>query len=353
MHVEVLKPAQIAEYDRFVANHEHSLVYYCAKYKDLLKDLLQCHEEYLIAVEGDRIRGVLPLLYMEGSGGRVYNSLPFFGSYGGVLADGVVAEERLLGAYDEIATGESTMASTIVSNPLQPQGTSSLRGNYADRRIGQLTALSEQGDSPDHLMERVDASARRNVRKAERQGVSVEVDHTQMGVLREIHETNMRAIGGLAKPERFFELVPGYFVPGEDFDVYVAKKDGAVVAGLLVFYFNLTVEYFVPVVDEQHRPVQPLAIILYTAMHDASQRGFRWWNWGGTWTSQTGVYRFKRKWAAVERHYEYHTQLNEPTLLDWSDSQIMAAFPNFYVVPFDALRSRRGQNGEAGSQGDR
>ena len=118
------------------------------------------------------------------------------------------------------------------------------------------------------------------------------------------------------------------------------RGPSVVVAGLLVFYFNRTVEYFTPAVHADHRSTQALPLTVFTAMTDAARRGFRWWNWGGTWESQTGVYRFKRKWGAEDRHYYYHTQLNNTDFLRCTPSEILDAYPNFFVLPFSALDGR-------------
>ncbi len=91
-------------------------------------------------------------------------------------------------------------------------------------------------------------------------------------------------------------------------------------------------------VSAAHDHFQPHAAILITAMVNAAERGFHTWNWGGTWTSQTGVYRFKRKWGARETSYRYFTQVNDVTLLQQTPQQLLDEYPDFYVVPFSALR---------------
>jgi hypothetical protein len=63
----------------------------------------------------------------------------------------------------------------------------------------------------------------------------------------------------------------------------------------------------------------------------------RRWNWGGTWESQTGVFRFKRKWGAVAKPFCYYTQLNDRSLLTWPRERFVQEFPHFFVVPFSAL----------------
>ena len=345
MRVDILRWEITEAYDRYLMGNSSSLFSYSSKYKNFLKDLLTCQEEYLVATGEADILGVLPLMYTEGEKGRVYNSLPYYGSNGGVIADNADAYQALVNSYNEIARSKTTISSTIVSNPFAQQDASHIWHNHTDYRIGQFTNISFRSNHWDEIISRIDPSARRNVSKAIREGVTVEIDSTQMEWLGKTHQDNISAIGGLPKSDRFFELAPRHFSPAQDFDLYVAKKDGVVVAGLLIFYFNQTVEYFTPAIEEQYRSVQPLALILVTAMSDASRRGFKRWNWQGTWATQTGVYRFKKKFAALERKYHYYTQLNESSMLNWPQADIISAFPNFFVVPFSALKVGKEEHG--------
>lgn len=336
MIVRTLRPEENEYYDQFLLRHQYSLFYHSSKYKTFLKELLGCEEQYLLAVEGEVIRGVLPLLFMERDRRRVYNSLPYYGSNGGIITDSDFARQKLTEAYNDIALSRSTISITVVTNPFDDQDAKGFVHNFEDYRIGQFIPLSNEGVD---WMSGIEASARRNVKKAMASGVSVGRDGSQIERLWQIHQANITVIGGYPKANAFFALVPRYFHEGEDYDLYVAQKDGVTIAALLVFYFNRTVEYFVPATDIEYRSIQPLALILLTALTEARQRGFIRWNWGGTWPTQTTLYRFKRKWAAVDRPYSYYTQLNDPSVLMKSKTELMAEFTNFFVVPFSALNA--------------
>ncbi|MBI2193196.1 MAG: peptidoglycan bridge formation glycyltransferase FemA/FemB family protein [Planctomycetes bacterium] len=338
MEVTTLTPDRAAAYDEFVRSRPSGLFYYSFKFKEFVRALLGCGAEYLLAEEGGRIRGVLPMMYHERGGGRVYNSLPYFGSHGGILADGAEAYEALAAAYGKAALASGTLSSTVIANPLEGGRVTGIPGNHTDSRIGQLTSLAFQSDPVEEILARSDSSTRRNVRKAEREGVTVQLDPGCLEELGRIHRDNMQAIGGTAKNESFFRQVPAFFEPGKDFDLYVARREGAMVAGLLVFYFNRVVEYYTPAIVEEYRPLQPLSLIVIQAMAEAASKDFTWWNWGGTRPGQTGVYRFKKKWGAVERAYTYTTQLNDMSLLTWDVHRLLEAYPSFYVFPFSAAR---------------
>jgi lipid II:glycine glycyltransferase (peptidoglycan interpeptide bridge formation enzyme) len=112
---------------------------------------------------------------------------------------------------------------------------------------------------------------------------------------------------------------------------------GQPVAALLLLYFNRTVEYYVPATLEAERVHQPTSLILFQAMQDAARAGYTRWNWGGTWLNQDGVSRFKRKWGAQDSRYRYYIKLNAAEILKRSRSELLDAYPGFYVVPFDKL----------------
>lgn len=117
--------------------------------------------------------------------------------------------------------------------------------------------------------------------------------------------------------------------------------DSAPIASLLVFCFNKTIEYFTPVIDKEHRSIQPMSLIIFDAFKDAATNGYNWWNWGGTWGSQEGVHRFKKSWGAIDKPYYYYTKIYDETLLSKTPAELLNDFPYFFVLPFDKLKSER------------
>jgi hypothetical protein len=318
-------------YTAFVQSRPDGLLYHSLPYRDLLDEHLGCAPEYLLAIDAGEIRGVLPVMWTEAGGRRIANSLPYYGSHGSVLAAGPQARATLLAAWNERATDPATAAATLVGNPFSAEEVPEPVHDMQDERINQATALPPAT---------IESSARRNVRKAHRLGVVAATDAGEMDALCRIHRANMAEIGGLAKHPSFFGAVARHFRAGDEYDVYVARLDGEIVAALLVFWFGGVAEYFTPATDHDHRWAQPLAAILDRALADAVERGCTWWNWGGSWLTQEGVLRFKRKWGARERRYRYFVKLNDRSLLDESPSSLNDAFGHFYVVPFASLRSQ-------------
>lgn len=334
--VRRLDDADAARYEAFLAPRRERMIYYDWRFRRFLVDLLGCEAHYLGAFDsaGD-LAGVFPLMARDGALGRVYNSLPFFGSNGGPIGSAAAAG-ALWSALADLADSAGTAAATVVSHPFHP-AIPPYPPDYEDSRIGQFTALDAGADPS--FPSRIDSSARRNVAVAARAGVVVAIENGELGALEDIHRENILAIGGAIKPPDFFRKLGSHFRAGTDWRLYVARRGagGEIVGALLLFYSGKIVDYYIPGTRLAARALQPSAALIHTAMTDASSSGYSTWNWGGTWPSQEGVMRFKRKWAAVDRPYRYWVKLRNRRILSTDRRTLLAMYPNFYVVPFGVL----------------
>lgn len=333
MQIALLTSSLETVYTRFVQNHAHTLLYYSLMYKRHLEKNIGCSSEYLLAMSGDEVKGVLPLMRKRGKYGDVVNSLPYYGSNGGILADSAEAVNCLIEHYNTIITKSDVAAATIIENPFLP-----ICDQYAhdviDTRVGQITTLAHFS-----IETSVESSAKRNLLKAYNSEITIEIE-SDFDFLYATHRSNMQAINGRAKKFSFFESIPESFVAGRDYKLYFAKKNEKNIAALLLFYFGQTVEYFTPAIVSEYRVYQPTAALIYHAIEDAKKNGYRYWNWGGTWHSQDGVYKFKRKWGAEDYLYKYYTKINNKKLLSSTPEILLEEYSDFFVVPFSMLGAR-------------
>lgn len=335
VRLSLLQPENAAEYEAYLATHPASLLYYGLKYRRFLEDLLDCESSYWIAHEDDQITGILPAMTKPGPAGRVINSLPYYGSNGGVLASSHSSEVALVQKFEELASASDVVSATWISHPYINSAIIPSH-DLQDERISQITPLV---DDRQILLERIDGSARRNIKKAQSEGITVRVQNDAFEFLEKAHRAGMASIAGNAKSGDFFRKVPLYFEADRDYRIYVAEREGNLCAALLLFYFNRTVEYYTPATLESERAAQPMALILLNAMLDGAAQGFARWNWGGTWLSQDGVGRFKQKWGATSNPYRYYTKINRPDIKKYAPKELIRSYPGFYVIPFSALET--------------
>ena len=107
--INLLQPGDEAEYDAALKTDAHSLLYGSIKYRDLLRQVTNCEDLYLIAKNRGEIVGILPVFLKRNSKyGDILNSLPFYGSNGGVMCrpdsgDAPIIKRKLLDAARQLA----------------------------------------------------------------------------------------------------------------------------------------------------------------------------------------------------------------------------------------------------------
>lgn len=326
------------DYNNFIESHPGATLYQTTKFRDFIIHCIGGDPVYLIARCDDKVTGVMPFMVQEGELGKIVNSLPFFGSYGDILSSHTETRSALSLYFNEFLQNKKISSATIIGNPFCEKISEFIRDkDLVDTRIVQWTELRDEQSIKTNILSQIDGSARRNLKKCEKEGIQVKIDNTALGFLEENHRKNMAEIGGLQKPPTFFSAIDKLLIPDSDYKLYVAHKSGKYLAALLVFYFKNYAEYIMPVTLEGYRELQPTSIIIYEAMIDAANSGMNVWNWGGTWTTQAGVYRFKKKWAAKERIYNYYTKLYDKSILGYTEEQLFHFYPYWYVVPHKYL----------------
>jgi hypothetical protein len=338
LKVNFLTKNQYEEYERFIKQYKTSLFFHSIKYHLLLSELLQANIETLVATDNENtIKGVLCLLSKEGKFGKVYNSVPFYGSNGGVISDDPATTAKLLEKYNSLIKQDHVAASTFIENPLDIKDHSIIEHDLIDERICQFTKL-DYDNCEESLMNSFHYKTRNMLRKSFKSGLTHDIDNNAMGFLYEIHKENMIAIGGKPKQKVFFDNINKFFKAGEDYNIYVAKLDGKPISALLLFYYNGFAEYYTPVIKAEFRELQPNSFLIYHSMVDASKKGHHTWNWGGTWKSQENLYRFKIRFGAYDKNYKYYIKINNAEIYHSNPKELAEHYDNFYLIPFDQLK---------------
>ncbi len=330
-----------SDIDAYLESHPAALFNYSRPYRELVASFLRTDSGCLIARDLTGIRGIFPYAIASTPRGKVVNAFPYYGSHGAPLVSDPMAEKALWEKFAGLVHHDELVSQVVITNPLDrdgvlPASLQSLTGERVDDRLGQWTPLAGSS-SEDELMSRFHVKTRNAVRKGLKGEFRIFQDHARLDQLHAIHDQNMQAIGGKAKPWEFFRKVPEHFVAGKTYQLWVAEKAGVTAAACLLFRFKDHLEYFTPVVREEFREEQALSALIFQAMLVGVSDGIRHWNWGGTWRSQEGVYRFKSRWGAVDRPYGYHIRQG-PGLRGLGLAEAQSAYPGFYVAPYSTLK---------------
>ncbi len=351
MNIQAVTTKNETDYKSVLDSSSNSTFFHSLAYRDQIESLTGATSKYYIGYTDHEPTGILPLFVTQNDEhGNILNSLPFYGSHGGaIIQDSVNDLEshrlkgELLSKAEDVAEKENCTFSTIINTPYEEESVyqRALNYDYTDVRIGQIKYLPESNEE-ETLLYDVEKRCRTAIRKAEKEGVTV-FDATSDDQVRERliseHQNHMESIGGKAKPEEFFRNLEHFYEPREEFKIYAAEYEGEIAGLLLLFYFQDTIEYFTPVTIPEYRDIYPMNYLIYEAMCDGIDEGYQRWNFGGTWTTQDGVYKFKKSFQPREQEYHYYINQHEEAenLLSLSKEQIDQEYPWFYVVPYDKL----------------
>lgn len=328
-----------ARWDTVVAA-DRGLVFASSAYLSLLEHHLHpAQPRHLAAYRDGALVGVLPSFSKRSPVGCVNNSSPFYGSHGGVYTtlEGE-ARERCVRALLEAWVAQCAEDGCDVANVVEPLDNrdaplyaATLQPWRTDERIGQV--LEGIVPAPDEMLARYHQKTRNMVRKAQRQGFTLREEAGALDFLASVHAENLTAIGGRPKPARFFRALPDHM--GDGWTVYTASLDGERVAALLVLWFGDCGEYYTPATRAEFRAGQPMTLLVHHAIAASAARGCRRFNFGGTWKSQAGVYRFKARFGARDVPYRYYVTRRraESPLFAVDSASWPAALDGFYLFP--------------------
>jgi len=349
MLIRELDESSISEWRFFLKNIETSKIYYTPEYKNFLSKVVPGDSRYFGVWESGSLKGILPLFISHSNQNcKVINSLPWYGSHGGCLispdADKTV-RVLLIEKYKELIERETTLSSTLIldldEQKYKHHYTNLLNDVIEDERIGQVTFLPNFSENTEIELEKMIHKKTRNlVRKSLNQGfdiVNTDEDWA-WDFLYETHKENLIQIGGKPKPKDHFIAIRESF-PDSMKAVSIAMLDKVPVAGLLLLYFNKTIEYLTPVIKHNYRSNQPLSFLIWMKMIDGIHDDYSWWNWGGTWKSQKSLHHFKSRWGAKDYPYSYLISATEKNMgtIKLHQNNFSSLFPFFYVYPLDRI----------------
>jgi CelD/BcsL family acetyltransferase involved in cellulose biosynthesis len=150
----------------------------------------------------------------------------------------------------------------------------------------------------------------RNVRRSEREGVTVRRGESEADLARvfyALHVQTRRRLGVPVQPRRFFSLLWRHVLRPGHGHVLVAEADGRAIAAALFLAGGRTLTYKYGASDSQLWRLRPNHALLWSAIRTACADGYERFDFGRTDFEDTGLREFKSGWGGVEEPLEYST----------------------------------------------
>jgi len=285
-------------WDRFVLQHPHGSPFHLTAWKHSMERTFHYEPRYLAAVEGETVRGVLPLFLVRNLLiGKALISSPF-AVYGGILA----ADEE---AHRALAAEAAALARSVGAGYLE------LRNAWPQQCAGfapvarYVTFVQRVGGDEAALLEAIPRKTRYMVRKALRHSFSTRQTRDP-AAFEDLYTRNLRRLGTPCFPRRHFTTLLEAF--GQDIDIREVLLEGRVVAAVMSFYFRDQVLPYYGAADPRYNEFAPSNYMYFDLMRWAGSHGYTTYDFGRS-KKETGAVDFKAHWGMEQRDLPYEVLL--------------------------------------------
>jgi FemAB-related protein (PEP-CTERM system-associated) len=269
-------------------------------WKNCIEEVFGYRALYLMAFEGGRVRGCLPLFLVENMLiGRILLSTPF-AVYGGVLAD---SPEVAAAFGDQLTTLGQALSVDHVE----------LRNAYDEQCVGfarisrYVTFTRQIGNSEEAILESIPRKTRYMVRKALKQGFETSVCNERSAAFEDLYDRNLRRLGTPSFPSKFFASLLKNF--GSGVDIREVLWNGKVASAVLTFYFRDQVLPYYGASALKLNALAPNNFMYFDLMRRAGKSGYAKFDFGRSKKHAGGSYDFKAYWGMEERELPYEILL--------------------------------------------
>ena len=295
--IEVRRDLPAADWDRFVERRPDATIYHRAAWADVIRRSFGHETQYLAAVCGEDVVGILPLVFFKTPlFGRFVTSMPFV-NYGGIVADSTAAADQLL---------QSATASARSS------GAAYLELRHTSRLFPHLAVKTHKVEmvlrlraTVDEQWQALDRKLRNQVRKAEKSGLEVRTGGVELlDAFYDVLARNMRDLGSPVHSRRFYEHILTTF-PGQS-SLFCVSKGTTPVAASLVLWHGSAIEVPWASAIRAYNPLCPNVLLYWAMLKFAVEHRFARFDFGRS-TPHEGTFQFKQQWGAEPEplYWEY------------------------------------------------
>jgi FemAB-related protein (PEP-CTERM system-associated) len=297
------------QWDSFVMHSDTASLFHLTGWRDAVEEVFGHRSHYLMAVDKEKICGILPLFEVKSRlFGHALVSVPF-GVEGGIsaqdedscllLKSSAESLANLIGVdYLELRQPNLDGAGDYNSNALNNSGWLS-KDLYVSFRRPIFATIDENFNA-------IPRKQRRMIRQGEKNNLRSKTGGSEdLEKFYHIYAGNVRDLGSPVYPQSFFERLMETF--SDSFILSVWKGD-RMVAGVLNFAFR---DVLMPYYGGSCRDCLQYAVndfMYWELMKYGCEKGYKVFDFGRS-KKDTGPYHFKRHWGFEPQRFNYHYYL--------------------------------------------
>jgi hypothetical protein len=297
--IQRINPIGYADWNALVASHAKHSFFHTAEWAKVLADTYGYAPAYFVAGEAGGICPLLPLMEVDSwLTGRRGIGLPFTDDCGPLCADS--------GAFQKLFQSAVEFGRSRNWKYLECRGGRELFGEVPASLLFyghglDLTAGEEE------LFSGLESPVRRAIRKAEKNGVTVEILRTLEAVeVFYLLQCQTRKRHGLPpQPFKFFLNIYRHILSQDMGMVVVARHRGRPIAASVYVNLNDRAIFKYGASDETAQELRASNLVMWTAIKEYVRRRVKHLDFGRTSVDNEGLRKFKLGWGTVEHKIEY------------------------------------------------
>lgn len=303
--VEVMDKSRDGSMRTFLAACDRATIYHTPEWRDAIASTYKYEPVYLGYLEGDRLLGLMPLMYVKSwITGRRLVSLPFANACGPIGSPASVGAMigKALDLRHHLGAKALEIRSQANLNPI------------SDPRFTRLsyfvTSIVDLDGDPERVWRSFkDKNLRTEVRQAAKKGIQVR-DAADEDDLREFYRlfSSLRLKHGVPPQSyRFFANLWTHLWP-QYLNLHVATHENKHVAGLVTLGYGSTLYAAYIGSDPAYRSYRVHQMLIWKAMEMGCLRGYRAFDFLRTPKNAPELRYFKDRWNAreIDLDYLYH-----------------------------------------------
>ncbi len=284
-------------WNAYVKAHPEGSFFHRHEWREVLSEAIGFIPHYLMALRGDEVVGLLPLVRVESRlFGRSLCSLPFCVEAGVLVRDPSVSEMLIAAAKTE-AEAQQVAHLELRHARRHTHDLLCKESLYVNFRKPLLPTVEE------NLL-----AIPRKQRAVVRKGISAGLvgrEEYDLGNFFHIYATSVRNLGTPVFPRRYFSKLLKAF--GSDLRITTVQAEGRAVASVMSFLHKGTVMPYYGGGLPEARDCKAYDFMYWEVMRTACDAGFQAFDYGRSKVG-TGAFAFKKNWGFEPEplHYEYH-----------------------------------------------
>jgi len=299
MALQIVNPLAIPNWDDLVVATGKGSFFHSSAWARVLHESYGYKPLYFASFENGKLIFLMPLMEVNSwLTGKRGVSLPFTDQVSAIAPDKIIFRKTVEDVTDY---GRKNGWKYVEwrDGSLFPEAVNASESHYTH----ELNLLKTEKE----LFSGLRDSTRRNIKKADKAGVSVEISQSRDSI-KSFYGLNCitRKRHGLPpQPLSFFEKVFEHVISKGHGILVSAAYSGEVIASLVFFHFGKNAIYKYGASDLMHQGLRANNLVMWEAIKWFREKGFEAFNFGRTEPENEGLLQFKRGWGAQETQIRY------------------------------------------------